>query len=199
MFNRDMHDGNRDGALSEILDQLERDEGEARVTIGEIAARLGERSLASLLLVPALLLVSPLSSIPGAPTFTGLVILLIAAQMMMGRRTLWLPRIVTRRSVAQRRMTRAVGFLRPPVRWAECAIRPRLSPLTSRPASLITLATCVSLAVLFPAMEIVPMLSSVAALAVALFAVGLMANDGLFVLFGFGIAGTMAAGLVSLF
>jgi hypothetical protein len=182
-------------AISDVLDDLESAGGEERVSVGDIVEAMGERSFAPLLLVPALLMVSPISTIPGTPTLSGAIIGLIAAQMIAGRSALWLPRILRERAVSTARMERAVGFLRRPVAWVERLVRPRLAWLTASPARYAVLLTCLGITLVMPLMEFVPALASIAAFAIALFAIGLLTRDGLFVCAGYGVvvAGALVA------
>jgi hypothetical protein len=178
--------------VSAVLDTLSRKgggegDGSATVTIGEIVERLGTRSFAPLLLVPALLMVSPLSSIPGTPTLSGAIIALIAAQMLMGRERLWLPGFLRRRSFSRARLEKAVGFLRRPVGWVEPLMRPRLVALAQPPGSYLALLICLIVTAIMPVMEFLPILASIAAVAISLIAAGLLARDGLLVLCGYGV------------
>lgn len=187
--------GTRSRAISEVLDDLETAGDDERVTVGCIVEAMGERSFAPLLLVPALLMVSPISTIPGTPTISGIIIALIAAQMLAGRETLWLPRFLRDRGVSTGRMARAVGFLRKPVSRVEAVIKPRLTWLTRAPSRHVVLLTCLAITLVMPLMEFVPALASIAALAISLFAVGLLTRDGLFVCGGFAVvlAGALVA------
>jgi hypothetical protein len=176
--------------VSEILDSLERTgsgSDDERVTIGEIVEAMGARSFLPLLLIPALLMVSPLSSIPGTPTMSGAVIALIAVQMLLGRERVWLPRFVRRRGFARRRLETAVGFLRRPVGWVEPLMRPRLRFAAEGAGSYVALLVCLLVTAVMPVMEFLPIMASVAAVAITLIAIGLLVRDGLLVLGGYGV------------
>lgn len=165
-----------------------RTEVTAAVTVGEIVERLGSRSFAPLLLVPALVMVSPVSTIPGTPTLSALLIGLIAAQALIGRRTLWLPGVLRRRAIPAVRVERAVAFLRRPVGWVESLMRRRLAILAVPPGSHLALLVCLGITLTMPIMEFLPILASVAATAIALIAAGLLGRDGLLVALGYGVA-----------
>ena len=97
--------------LLEVLDKLETAGDDERVTVGQILDEIGERSLAAILLVPALITASPISGIPGVPTLTGIAVGLIVVQMLMGRHTLWVPQVFARQGVSRSKMGKAVQFL----------------------------------------------------------------------------------------
>lgn len=177
------------GTVGEVLDALQQVINGDRVTTRQIVAKLGERSFAPLLLVPALILVSPISSIPGMPTLGALIIALVTIQMLAGRRHLWLPEIINRRSVSADRLNRAIAWLRKPVAWIDRHVHRRLVYLTIRPLSYIPLLTCLGVTMIMPLMEFVPALATVAAFAITLFAIGLMTHDGFFVIGGYSLVG----------
>nr|WP_242511957.1 exopolysaccharide biosynthesis protein [Rhodobaculum claviforme] len=171
----------------QILDRLGELPDGGRVSVGEVVARLGVRSFAPVLVLVALLIVSPLSGIPGTPTVSALLIGLIVAQMVAGRESLWLPGVLTRASVPGHRLRQAVDFLRRPVGVVSPLLRPRLLVLTGRAGGLTVLLTCLAITLTMPAMELLPFAVSIAALAIACFAVGLMLRDGVMVLLGYSI------------
>lgn len=190
------------GAVTRVLDVLENaaDEssGEGRVPVAAIVAGLGERSFAPLLLVPALILVTPISSIPGMPTLGALLIGLVTAQMLLGRRSIWLPRWLGRRSIRRARLKAAIRAARPAARWIDRRVRLRLRLLTRRPLSYFPLLTCLAITLVMPLMEFVPALATVAAFAITLFAIGMMTRDGIFIIVGYAfVGGTVAlAGII---
>ena len=180
--------------LSGVLDALEDVAEGDSVTVSEIVDAMGERSFATVLLVPALIMVSPLSGIPGSPTIAGTLFALISIQMLMRRDSLWLPGFIGRLSVRADRLAKALDWLRKPAGWVDPVIRRRLTVLTDRPASYVALLCCIGLALTMPPMELLPFAASFASGAVALFATGLMARDGVFILLGY----VTVAGLIAL-
>ncbi len=179
-------------SLGGVLDKVAEAGDDDSVSVGQILDQFGDRSLAPVLLVPALLTASPLSGIPGVPTVTGLIVALIVVQMLMGRDSLWVPEFLSKRSVAKSKMTRAVDFLRRPVGWLDRLMRPRLCWLTRRPWSYVALLTCLALAVLTPVMEFLPFVVSIAAAAIAFFAAGILMRDGLVMLLGYAVVALTA-------
>ena len=163
------------------------------LTIRQMLDRVGPRSFGAILLIPALILVSPLSIIPLMPTIGGLVILTIATQAFFGRRHLWLPRVLADRRLSAERLTRMVDYLRGPAAWLDTHSRDRLTFLTSKPLDRIALLAVMTVAATWPFLELVPMFTSISAAAVALVAFSLMVRDGIVLVAGYcGIAGTLA-------
>ncbi len=155
-----------------------------RVTIAQIRAAFGEASFLSAMIIPALIVVSPLSAIFFLPTVMGLSVVLIAGQMLSGRRTLWLPRAIARLSLPGLRLGQSLAWLVRPGDWLDRQTRRRLGVLFVWPLRLIPVLGCLLSGLMMPFLELVPMASSVLGLAIILFALGLLARDGVFVILG---------------
>nr|WP_281496037.1 exopolysaccharide biosynthesis protein [Marivita sp. S6314] len=158
----------------------------------EMLNRVGPRSFGAILLVPSLILVSPLSIIPFMPTFGGLIILTIATQAFFGRRHIWLPQFLAKRTLRPEQLQRAVGYLRKPAAWLDRHSRNRLILLTAPPFDRIALLAVMTVAATWPFLEIVPMFTSISAGGVALVAFALMVRDGFVLIAGYSVlAGTL--------
>lgn len=181
------HCGIHRGPVEDIVARLGATAGgRAHVTLGDIIAAFGDRSFLPVMMVPALLVFSPLSGIPLLPTVCGLLIALIAAQMIWpGRNALWLPRRLTRLRLSGDRARRAVHWLGRAARWLDARARTRLGFLVTRAPGRKLLETCCLVAGLsMPFLELVPFSSSVLALSVLLMSTGMLSRDGLFALSG---------------
>lgn len=182
-------DEEKSPSLTGVLDKLGDAGDEERVTVGQILEEVGDRSLAPILLVPAMITASPISGIPGVPTITGIIVGLIVVQMLMGRDTLWVPKILARQGVSKSKMDKAVNFLRKPVGWLDKLMKPRLCWLASRPWSYLALVICLIIAVTTPVMEFLPFAISIAAVAIGFFAAGILMRDGVMILIGYVVVG----------
>ncbi|MFP4251147.1 MAG: exopolysaccharide biosynthesis protein [Guyparkeria sp.] len=171
--------------LGDLLQRIaqvasERDE----VYLGTIMDALGTRSFGPVLLLIGVILVSPLSGLPGMPTTMGVGLVLISLQLVMGRDVFWLPRWLLDRHISSARLRRALAWLDRPARFIDWWLRPRLSLLASNGGALLIAAICLVLGLAMPVMELVPFSATAAGLAVVAFGLALVALDGLFVLFG---------------
>lgn len=176
--------------LTEVVDRIAEAGGDhEQIAVRDILHSVGERSYGPLLLVPSLLLVTPLSTIPGLPSLGAVVIALIAGHLVLGLRRIWLPGFILRQEIAQRRMERAVRFLRPVASFADRLIKPRLTFLTAPPFSQVIGATCIAIAVVMPPLEFIPMANTTTASVVALFALSLVARDGFLVMLAYAAIG----------
>lgn len=172
-------------SLTDILDALDDAAKGETVAVDDILKEIGVRSFAPMILVPALILVSPLSGIFGLPTIGATFMLLVTLQKLLGRDHVWLPELLKRRQVGSPRLRRAVEWLRRPCEWIDQRTHRRLTFFVSRPANAVTLLTIVSICTIIPFLEVLPMVTSIFALAISLFCIGLLARDGLFTLLGY--------------
>ncbi|CAO4174421.1 Exopolysaccharide biosynthesis protein exod [Methylorubrum populi] len=160
-------------------------EGE-RLTVGDIIAVLRDRAFA--LLVVLLGLPNCLPMPPPIPLVCGLVLLVIAIQIVAGMTAPWLPRRLLNQSIAretvEKAVTRAVPLLRRLERWS----RPRLSvfdgAIGMRGMGVLILALALALIVAPPFFGQIPL-----GLAVSLIGLGLVERDGFVVLIGLVIGG----------
>ncbi|MET0293756.1 MAG: exopolysaccharide biosynthesis protein [Phenylobacterium sp.] len=180
------------------LDRTARGAGE-RVSVQEIMDSLGERSFGPFLLLAGLLGMTPVSAIPGAPSTIALITFLVAGQLLIGRRSFWLPRFLRNRSVAADKLHRTVAVAGKPARIADRLVRPRLCRLTGPVADRLIALACVVLALCVPPLEFLPFVAFIPSAAIAAFGLGLIARDGLLVLIALSIsASALAFGLTEL-
>ncbi|KPQ08224.1 MAG: putative ABC transporter permease component [Rhodobacteraceae bacterium HLUCCA12] len=149
------------------------------VPVSILLDRLGGHSFATLLLLPSLILVSPLSAVPGLTTMMGLVIILVVIQHLLRRRALWLPRWLGQRRVSASGLQSVVAFMAGPAARVERWFRPRLLLLVDGPLAAFPIALILAIALCMPVFEFVPMSGSLAGLAIAFLAAGMLMRDGL--------------------
>ncbi len=156
-----------------------------RVRLGIIMQAVGTRSFGPVLLLIGVILVSPLSGLPGMPTTMGVLLFLISIQLLFGRHSFWMPAWLLSRSVPSDKLQRALRWLERPARFIDWWLRPRLSYLASSGGAVGVAALCTLLALVMPLMEVVPFSATAAGVAIVTFGLALVAFDGLFVLIGF--------------
>lgn len=173
--------------LEQLLDRIGVAARESeRVSLGALLAVVGRRSFGPLLLVAGLVTIAPIiGDIPGVPTLIGMFVFLIAVQLLFGREHLWLPRWLLVRSVARDRLCKALAWLRPPARFVDRLLRPRLRIFAHGPVIYVVAIVCIVIAAAMPVMELVPFSANAAGVALAAFGLSLIARDGLLALLAF--------------
>ena len=179
-------------SLQQLVDALEdlcsRNHG-TEVSVGAVAQMLGPRSFAPLILAIGLIAVTPIDSIPTLPTTFGVIVFLTAGQMLIGRRSLWLPHVIAKRAVGAERLGQALKWLRPRAVWVDQWVGARLTLLTKGVSLIAIAACCAALAATMPMLELLPLVSTVPALAFVAFGIALLLHDGVAALIGFGLTG----------
>jgi hypothetical protein len=168
------------GSLLELLDQLHAtaDDGDT-VSLDALMGAVGRRSFGPILVLVGLIILAPLvGDIPGVPTLMAVVLVLIAGQVLLRRKRLWLPRWLLDRSVASHKLKSAVKWLRRPARVIDRALRPRLTYLTQAVGIQMTAILCILIAAALPPMELVPFSANAAGIALTALGLALIANDG---------------------
>ncbi|MCK0746027.1 exopolysaccharide biosynthesis protein [Chromohalobacter nigrandesensis] len=181
--------------LLERIGQVHRRDDE-RVQLGDMLTAVGQGSFGTLLLVPGVITLLPLvGDIPGVPTLMAILVLLVAGQLLIGRRTFWLPRWLLKRSVSRAKLDKAVAWMRKPARAIDRLLKPRLVWLTQRAGTYLVALFCFFIALAMPLMEVVPFSANGAGLALMMFGLSLMANDGLWALLALILTGGTVGGV----
>lgn len=171
--------------MGAVVDQLDALSVQKEVTVRDIVSAFGDASFLPLMMIPALLVVSPLSGVPLFSSICGITIGLVAVQMLSGRRHVWLPGFVMRRKLKGVQLHRAVQKIRKSADWLDSHARRRLRLLFHFPLKLIPQILCVLSGFSMPFLELLPFSSSLLGAAVCLMSVGFLVRDGLYTIGGF--------------
>lgn len=177
--------------LHDLLAAMRPQEHAKHVSVQDVVTRIGDRSFAPVILVVGLILVSPVSGIPGTPTIGSLIVLLCAVQAILGRDHLWLPEFLMRRRIKAGRMNRGLDWLARPAAWLDRHTHDRLLMLSATPLSQLAFAVIALIALTWPFLELLPFVTSFGAGAVSLIAFGLLTRDGLYLLWGYVVTGLL--------
>ncbi|HBG07601.1 MAG: exopolysaccharide biosynthesis protein [Geobacteraceae bacterium GWC2_58_44] len=182
--------------LQQMLDRIEQSaKDQERVSLGKIVEGVGSRSFGPLLLLAGVIMASPLTGIPSMPTTMGILVLLIATQLLFRKQHFWLPDWLLKRSVAAEKLAKGVEWLRPSARFIDRWLRPRLPVFIDGVSIYIIAIACIAIALSMPAMELVPLSAHIAGLALTAFGLSLIARDGLLALLAF-VATAITFGLI---
>lgn len=186
-----------DHPVGSIVDQLEHVFQSDRPTLSDVIEGFGRSSFLPVMVVPALLVVSPLSGIPLFSSACGLVIVFIAAQMLWpGRDHLWLPDFLTDRAIDGEKARKALPKIRKAAGWLDRHATGHGWRLMRRPVRILLEFLCLICGAAMPFLEVVPFSSSILGFAVLMFSTALLTRDALFA--GAGLATLGAAVFVPL-
>ena len=164
------------GELDELAAQ------NTEVCIADVLDDFGARSFGPIIMILALIELTPIGAIPGIPTALATLIALIALQLLFGKDHIWMPQFVQKRSVESKKLHKAVGKLRGVAHWLDAHSRDRFNFLTKgiwlKSAALAIIVLCVTV----PPLEMLPFASSAPMLAIASIGLALIVRDGLVML-----------------
>lgn len=172
--------------FSEVLSDLAAGDS-PRVSVDQILHAFGDRAFGALLLVFALPNALPMP--PGTSAILGAPLLFIAFQLMIGRPVLWLPKLITERSLKREDFRTLAIKIDPWVKKFERLLKPRFQFLTTRFADRLTGAACLILSIILTLP--IPFGNMPPAVAITAFALGMIESDG--VAIGAGWVGTVAS------
>jgi hypothetical protein len=178
--------------VSEILAGIAAEE-HATVSVSDVTHAFGDRAFGALMFVFAAPLALPMP--PGVSAVLGAPLLFITVQWMIGRRTLWLPKIMANRTMSRTDYVSLMGKLTPYLGWLERHLRRRATFLYGPIIDRLTGLVCVILAaiVFLP----IPFGNMLPSFAIAAFALGLAERDGLAALVGW-VSGLLSVAILAL-
>lgn len=168
-----------DHRLSATLLRIASRPGRDRIFIRDLLAELDHRAIAAMLFIFAVPNTIPVP--PGVSGVLGAPLIFLAAQLMLGRPP-WLPRIISDRSFARTDFEKVVVKVGPWLGRAEKLMRPRLEILARPPAEYLVGAMVLLLAIIL--FLPIPLGNMLPAIAISIFALGLIERDGIWILVG---------------
>jgi hypothetical protein len=166
--------------LSERLRQIAEKGGPERISLSELSQQLHSRVWGGLLVILAAINVIPLP--PGTNTVLAIPLVLVSAQMALGRASPWFPGRIDRRGITKDELQQLIAKMGPIEARVERIFRPRLGRLTAPAATRAIGLTCMALSVI--AGLPILMIHNAPAVAILLFGLALIYRDGVLVILG---------------
>jgi len=186
-------------SLTEVAERV-RSAGDGRtVSVADILDAIGRRGFGPLILVFALIALSPVGAIPGASIVTAALITLLSVQLLARRSAPWAPARLRAIRIRQRRLDAGIDRLRPALARIDRVVRSRWRTLAEPPWSAAIPLCCIALSALMIPLALVPWGVVPPAAAMVGLGLGLSARDGLVLAIGHGLsAGAAVFGVVLL-
>ena len=158
-----------------------------RTSIEDVVKALGHRSYGPFLLIPALMVISPLGALPAFSTIMSVIVIFFSCQIIVGRDHFWLPRVLSKRSVQSRYIQNAVTRLKPVAIKLDCWSHKRWPFLAKGVFIRMAAVCCIFLAAAVPPLEIFPFASALPMVIVSIFGLAILVQDGSLMLLGYGL------------
>ena len=170
-------------SLSDLLDDTSTNimKEEEQITLKQLLIAFHERGFGFFLFLFSLPAALPLPGL-GINAIIALPLLLLTAQQVMGRHTIWLPSRLQKRTLQREKIINFLQRARPWIQRVEFLIRPRLGAITHGVFSRLIgvfgfiMALCITIPL--------PLTNTVPAFGIAVMAVGVLMRDGLAVIAG---------------
>jgi hypothetical protein len=137
-----------------------------------------------LLIAPALIGILPTGAIPFMPDIIALFVILIAGQMIFGRKHPWIPGKLRNFSFDRDKYEKGVEKAKPYTEWIDGFFHPRFKFLTGSIAQRFVAVFCIFLAVAIAILGFIPFAATIPCAAILLFGLGLTVHDGLLTAIG---------------
>tara|TARA_B100001750_G_C15513292_1_gene605177 strand:- start:555 stop:1139 length:585 start_codon:yes stop_codon:yes gene_type:complete len=177
------------------LRDFKRDVKGEQISIRDMLIVLNNRGFGAVLLILCLIELLPTGSIPGVPSLVATLIILISSQILLGRRHLWVPTFLGRKTISYPKLNKGLRRVMPVVRWVDSWTKERLTVFTSHTGERLTALAIIILALSFYPLELIPFASSIPSFTIAVFGISFVTKDGLLSLIAWMIAGAGALGI----
>ncbi len=196
----DQQDSGRPTGIVGVMDQLESEtEGEEKVGVEDVLDAFGGRVFGPIIMVPSLVIFTPLGGIPFVPTTIGLLVATIAAQRIFGRQHPWIPKLIRKREVQRDRLVEGMHKVRGVAGFVDRLLRERLGAVVEGPMERVIGVVVVALGLMMIPLEATPFLAVVPATAIVALALAMTAKDGLLGVIGLTVSAAAFGGAVWVF
>ncbi len=162
--------------VAAVLNRMVEESTGERVAISDLIGSLGPRAHGFALLLLSAPNLTPGPSMPGFSTIFAVPMCLIAAQMGLGRRSLWLPHFIMRRTMPRGFFVKLVNALVTMVARLDRVLKPRwpafTSPLVERVLGLVSLGFAILLLLPLPFYSLIPATGAI------MLSLGVLTRDG---------------------
>ncbi len=154
------------------------------LTVRAIADAVADRSLGAILALFAM--VNCIPGPPGTSFILGLPVVIVAAQLLAGQRTVWLPRRIAEAAIPRAGFSSALARILPWLTFLEKFLQPRYWPFSRLAGERLTgmVSLLLGIIIVLP----IPLGNGVTAFAVALLGLALSERDGIWLLAGLAVA-----------
>ncbi|MBR9805944.1 MAG: exopolysaccharide biosynthesis protein [Alphaproteobacteria bacterium] len=164
--------------LGTLLRSLEDRTSGDKVSVEAMLNAVGRRSYGPILLLLGFIALSPLTIIPGANWLVALIILLMAGQILFGKKYPWLPSRVLNFEFPRSALIQGIEIADPYVCQIDRFLKPRFAILTEPPFVQLVALVCIGAALVTFPLGLIPFGPVLPSLTVLLFGLALTSRDG---------------------
>jgi len=183
-----------EAVLDETLEQAEA----KTVAIGDIVDAFEGRSFGPFFILAGLLaLIPPVGAIPGLPAAVGAAAAILAVEMLLGRRRIWLPRAINSMAVKRSLIETARDKAAPVLAAIDRPVTKRFTWMTDGAGRRVAAAFALFLSLLLIPMELAPFAVALPAAGLCAVGVALVAHDGALMMAAYAVCTVSVAVMLS--
>lgn len=182
-------------ALKETLSNISHSCEGNHVNIGEVADSIEAPAFGILLLLPALIVILPISIIPGVSSLCAAVAVFTGCHILFGREALWLPERIRNIYFNGDRMALVLGKMNTVAKKMDRFSKPRFTFMTNGFAGKLASATVIILASATIILGFIPLVDIALMLPIVFFGLGSYTRDGLITGIGWLVLAMSAGGV----
>ncbi|WP_425410175.1 exopolysaccharide biosynthesis protein [Hyphococcus sp.] len=171
--------GQNEEPLETIVNRAVESADDGDVSLKNILSAWGDRSYGPLFILLGFIGGTPLAAIPGAAAIVGVLISLLAIQMIFGSAHPWLPDIALKRSISEDKLRDMRSRLEPLLSFLDNLITERLTWAAGGVMRRLAAFFVFCLGLIMVPFDAVPFAVAAPAWAIVLFGVAITARDGL--------------------
>jgi hypothetical protein len=178
----------RSMTLYEMLAKMQPRRQQDVFEFGEFWDVMEKRGFGPMLAFPSFLACTPIGAVPGVPSLAGATILLIALQILLGRRHPWLPQKIMSIECEADKLRSVVEKAKPYATRIDRFLVPRCFFMRHTLFRSLIALCCIGCGLIMVPLELIPFMGFIPALAVFIMAIGMAADDGAVALIGVSIS-----------
>jgi hypothetical protein len=170
--------------LYELLGKMQPRARQDTFEFAEFWDVMKKRGFGPMLALPSFIACTPIGAIPGIPSLAGGTILLIALQILLGRRHPWLPQKVMQLNCDADQLRYIVEKVKPYAVRVDRFLVPRCFFMRQPVFRSFIALCCAGCGLVMIPLELIPFMGLIPAFAVLIMAIGMATDDGAVALFG---------------
>ena len=174
----------RSMTLYELLGKMQPRARQDKFEFAEFWDVMEKRGFGPMLALPSFIACTPIGAIPGIPSLAGGTILLIALQILLGRRHPWLPQKVMQLNCDADQLRFIVDKVKPYAVRVDRFLVPRCFFMRQPVFRSFIALCCAGCGLVMIPLELIPFMGLIPAFAVFIMAIGMSTDDGAVALVG---------------
>ena len=174
----------RSMTLYELLGKMQPRARQDTFEFAEFLDVMEKRGFGPMLALPSFIACTPIGAIPGIPSLAGGTILLIALQILLGRRHPWLPQRVKQLNCDADQLRHIAEKVKPYAVRVDRFLVPRCFFMRQPVFRSFIALCCAGCGLVMIPLELIPFMGLIPAFAVFIMAIGMATDDGAVALFG---------------